>query len=443
MVSDGMGTIPTVLSIWDLGGQERFDSFKESYMRGTAAIVLVFDLVNYDSFSKLDHYLETARNGAGNIPILLVGNKSDLETEEELGQVIHQKEIDDWMRVHQITDFMKTSAKTGENVRKVFTKLTIMSLVDIGEKPRLGEVREEGFLFKIVVIGAAGAGKTSLVHRFTENVFLQDYKLTIGVDFIVKNLDIDEDLLPADVLHHLKKYMEETISKKTSIPIGEGTIMKSKPKELPSKFIPELQTTNREEKPEITSTPVKKAVVSGTLKEIPPEKAIKVTYNKQMTRNSRNKFIFHIQSEHFFMDPYVEITIKPEFPGCIVAPDKIVLDQAKTEELIEFNITPVATGKIDEACMKIFHDRNQRYMFHTPTKVVSQTPTWILLVFSLLFLSLGPLFGATYFIGVAIGPLSITLLTLIIGGILLVTSGLLYFLKENKHTEQADFTLKD
>jgi len=46
-------------SIWDLGGQERFDSFKESYMRGTAAIILVFDLVNFDSFTKLNYYLET------------------------------------------------------------------------------------------------------------------------------------------------------------------------------------------------------------------------------------------------------------------------------------------------------------------------------------------------------------------------------------------------
>jgi small GTP-binding protein len=414
-----LGSIATTLSIWDLGGQERFDSFKESYMRGTAALVLVFDLVNFDSFSKLDYYLETARNGAGNVPVLLVGNKSDLETEEELGQVIQQSEIDDWMRLNQITDFMKTSAKTGENVRKAFEKLTIMSLVELGEKPRLGEVREEGFLFKVVVIGAAGVGKTSIVHRFTENVFLQDYKLTVGVDFIVKNLDVDEDLLPTDVLKNLNSYMEEIIAKKAAFP---ETKLKPTYPELVKKahIVKEEQLIEGED-------------------EIPPEKEIGVIYNKQMTRNTRNKIIFKIESEHFFTEPYVEITIKPEFPGCIVTPDKIVLDRAKLQEQIEFNITPISTGKMDDACIKILHDKKQRYLFHTPSKVISQAPTWILLVLSLIFLSLGPLFGQTYFVGV---PL-ITPITLGVGGILLLASLIMYFLKKKKHTEQASFNLKE
>ncbi len=419
-----MGKVSTVLSIWDLGGQERFDSFKESYMRGTAAIVLVFDLVNFDSFNKLDYYLETARNGAGNVPILLVGNKSDLETEEELGQVIQQSEIDDWMRLNQITDFMKTSAKTGENVRKAFEKLTILSLADLGEKPRLGEVREEGFLFKVVVIGAAGVGKTSIVHRFTENVFLQDYKLTVGVDFIVKNFDVDEDLLPEDVLHNLKVLMEEAAAKKAAFP-------EKIPAQSPQ--VPKVQ-------PESTQQPVKEIVKE----EIPPEKEIGVTYNKQMTRNSRNKFIFCIKSDHFFEEQgIVEITIRPEFPGCIVTPDEIVLDKAKPKERIEFNITPVSIGKLNDACMKILHDKKQRYLFHTPSNVVSLVPTWFLLVVSLAFLTLGPLFGETYFKSLAIGPLSVTFLTLALGGIFFVITIILYFIAKNKHTDYASFLIKE
>ncbi len=421
-----LGSIATTLSIWDLGGQERFDSFKESYMRGTAAIVLVFDLVNFDSFTKLDYYLETARNGAGqDVPILLVGNKSDLETEEELGQVIQQSEIDDWMRLHQITDFMKTSAKTGENVRKMFTKLTIMALDELGGKPRLGEVREEGFLFKVVVIGGAGVGKTSVVHRFTENVFLQDYKLTVGVDFIVKNLDVDEDLLPADVLKSLKAYMEEVAAKKATFPEEE------KPKPLPP---PE---------PVVEEKIVEQAPPSKPVKEIPPEKEICVTYNKQMTQNSRNKFIFHIQSEHFFTEPYVEITIKPEFPGCIVTPDEIVLDQAKSEEQIEFDITPISIGNLDDACMKIFHDKKQRYVFHTPSKVISQMPSWVLFVLFIAFGTLGPLFGVTYFTGQGIGPISVTHLTLIIAVLFLIAFVFLFTMKKKKHTEQACFNIKE
>eukprot|EP01100_Stratorugosa_tubuloviscum_P014094 TRINITY_DN7362_c0_g1_i1.p1 TRINITY_DN7362_c0_g1~~TRINITY_DN7362_c0_g1_i1.p1 ORF type:complete len:217 (-),score=96.89 TRINITY_DN7362_c0_g1_i1:117-767(-) len=43
-------------------------------------------------------------------------------------------------------------------------------------------------LFKILVIGDYAVGKTSLVRRFTEGIFTPNYKLTLGVDFAIKEL---------------------------------------------------------------------------------------------------------------------------------------------------------------------------------------------------------------------------------------------------------------
>ncbi|MFX1452419.1 MAG: GTP-binding protein, partial [Promethearchaeota archaeon] len=43
-------------------------------------------------------------------------------------------------------------------------------------------------VFKIVVLGEAGVGKTSLVRRYCEGTFLEGYKTTIGSDFYVKYL---------------------------------------------------------------------------------------------------------------------------------------------------------------------------------------------------------------------------------------------------------------
>uniref|UniRef100_A0A0G4HP12 Uncharacterized protein n=1 Tax=Chromera velia CCMP2878 TaxID=1169474 RepID=A0A0G4HP12_9ALVE len=43
--------------------------------------------------------------------------------------------------------------------------------------------------FKIVVLGEAAAGKTSLAVRFAEDSFSQTYKQTIGLDFFVKRLE--------------------------------------------------------------------------------------------------------------------------------------------------------------------------------------------------------------------------------------------------------------
>ena len=47
------------------------------------------------------------------------------------------------------------------------------------------------YLFKIILVGDQGVGKTSLVRHFTTGKFQDEYKSTIGVDFTVQTLNID------------------------------------------------------------------------------------------------------------------------------------------------------------------------------------------------------------------------------------------------------------
>ena len=49
------------------------------------------------------------------------------------------------------------------------------------------------FLFKVVLIGEAGVGKTCLVRRFYQGVFPIGQAATIGVDFLIKTLEINGD----------------------------------------------------------------------------------------------------------------------------------------------------------------------------------------------------------------------------------------------------------
>jgi len=46
-------------------------------------------------------------------------------------------------------------------------------------------------LFKVVIFGDAGVGKTTLVNRYLTGLFNAEYKITVGVDFHVKNLQIE------------------------------------------------------------------------------------------------------------------------------------------------------------------------------------------------------------------------------------------------------------
>ena len=55
-----------------------------------------------------------------------------------------------------------------------------------------GRAEEEyDYLFKIVLIGDSGVGKSNLLSRFTKNEFNLESKATIGVEFATKSITTD------------------------------------------------------------------------------------------------------------------------------------------------------------------------------------------------------------------------------------------------------------
>lgn len=47
------------------------------------------------------------------------------------------------------------------------------------------------YQFKIILIGPGSVGKTSLLNRFINNQFESSYKMTMGVDLLTKQIDLD------------------------------------------------------------------------------------------------------------------------------------------------------------------------------------------------------------------------------------------------------------
>ena len=106
------------LQIWDTAGTERFKSIVRNYYRGCIGGIIVFDVTNRQSFDNVimwyNDLLMHTNKKAGELTILLVGNKNDLEK-----RVISQSEASNLAYDLKIP-YLETSAKLNENIDEIF-----------------------------------------------------------------------------------------------------------------------------------------------------------------------------------------------------------------------------------------------------------------------------------------------------------------------------------
>ena len=109
------------LHLWDTAGQECFRSIIEGYYKGIAAAVIVFDLTKYPSFRNIEFWLsELRRNSLTNVrvPILLIGNKSDLTDQRQVSYY----EAKTFAKDHRLIYF-ETSASSSDNIATAINTL--------------------------------------------------------------------------------------------------------------------------------------------------------------------------------------------------------------------------------------------------------------------------------------------------------------------------------
>jgi small GTP-binding protein len=125
------------LQVWDTGGQERFQYVRPLYYKGSMGAVVVFDLTNRESFDHIPKWIEEVRANSKNIPMLLLGNKSDLVNE----RVVSREEAENFAKELDMF-YMESSAKSGDGVGDVFA---VLGLLMIGEKipPEMLESKAE------------------------------------------------------------------------------------------------------------------------------------------------------------------------------------------------------------------------------------------------------------------------------------------------------------
>ena len=108
------------LQIWDFGGEERFRFLLSQYSKGANAAFFLYDITNPMSLEHLPDWTQIVRENAGDIPIMLIGSKKDLDefraVPREEGILAAKK--------YNLASFVELSSKTGENVEKAFDVIT-------------------------------------------------------------------------------------------------------------------------------------------------------------------------------------------------------------------------------------------------------------------------------------------------------------------------------
>ena len=118
--------------IWDIAGQESFESVRSRYYQGASGILLVFDLLNFESFENVKNWVKEIQKNIRLPPLVLIGNKVDLIAEGAEQKYVTEKEAKElanfisekfYNKKYQVP-FLQTSAKTGQNVEKAFLLLS-------------------------------------------------------------------------------------------------------------------------------------------------------------------------------------------------------------------------------------------------------------------------------------------------------------------------------
>jgi len=132
--NDPSSQLEVQMSIWDLIGERAYlETLHQSYMRGTMGLIAVCDVTRYSTFEALDRWITETFRISGEVPLALVVNKVDLK--DQVPELLYEP-TEPQRKAQTYGGFaIWTSAKSGENVNSLFTKLALGMVRRLASEP--------------------------------------------------------------------------------------------------------------------------------------------------------------------------------------------------------------------------------------------------------------------------------------------------------------------
>ncbi|MFW9818052.1 MAG: GTP-binding protein [Candidatus Thorarchaeota archaeon] len=130
------------VTLYDIGAQKFFRRFRKVYYAGAQAAFIVFDLTSRESFEHIKNWYEELKlfTPSEDIPIVIVGNKTDLAEERSVFYQEGARLANELSKSEKIKiSYIETSALTGSNVEDAFNLISyhyVMKSKEIEEERR-------------------------------------------------------------------------------------------------------------------------------------------------------------------------------------------------------------------------------------------------------------------------------------------------------------------
>jgi small GTP-binding protein len=111
------------LIIWDIAGQEKYEGLRMKYAEGASNAFLVYNIADRNSFINIRKWKQDLDAYSGLIPLALIGNKMDLESERQ----VSREEGENLAAEIGALVFLETSAKTGNEIENAFHQIAFKS----------------------------------------------------------------------------------------------------------------------------------------------------------------------------------------------------------------------------------------------------------------------------------------------------------------------------